>query len=368
MTVKLTETMMEDALAADPERFLGESGLKLLVRQFRVGSYIFDILFEDRRGTKLIVEIQLGTLDRNHTYKILDYYEEYKAKQPGEFIELMVVANRITYERRHRLNAHGINWREIPVEKFLALNPRITAEETPHIDANELSREAGPPDTDKPLALRKTRHSSQRSHNPMTDAPEAFRQYQKQTNLFVDALVDALKKIEPPAKIDVDGRNVRADKPGNWFTSFSPVSWGRKVRSASTGQGSGYGNSVGVGYSINYKRNKHGEHFMRMLVGLESPFRKEFREDFKKEVSLAVATNKIPLPPGCRVWPNIQFDGFDIRGTYILECQPLPLGDNFWSDAIQNYVILNKEFNALILQFIRKYYERGAFSVRLEFG
>jgi hypothetical protein len=198
----------------------------------------------------------------------------------------------------------------------------------------------------------------------MTASPEVFKQFQKQTSLFLDAL----EIIEPPAKIDVDGRNVRPDNPGNWFTGFSPISWGRKVGGALAGHGSGYGNSVGVGYSINYIRNIHGEHFMRLLVGLESPFKKEFREDFKKEVSMAVAIQKIPLPPGCRVWPSIKFDDFRIRGTYILECQPLPLGNNTWSNAIQNYSILNRGFNELMLQFIRKYYERGAFSVRLEFG
>jgi RecB family endonuclease NucS len=108
MTNKLTEAMMENAVVADPEGFLGEPGLKLVARQYRVGSYIFDLLFEDRRGSKLIVELQLGTLDRAHTYKILDYYDEYKASHPGAFIELMVVANRIPYERRQRLT--GLRW------------------------------------------------------------------------------------------------------------------------------------------------------------------------------------------------------------------------------------------------------------------
>jgi hypothetical protein len=125
---------------------------------------------------------------------------------------------------------------------------------------------------------------------------------------------------------------------------------------------------VGVGYTIKYITDDYGEHFMRLLFVQENPLIKEFREDFKKEVSLAVAMQKIPLPPGCLVWPNIQFPGFKIRGTFILECQPIRLGDDTWSEAIKNYSILNREFNELILQFIRKYYEQGAFSVRLEFG
>jgi RecB family endonuclease NucS len=62
----LTEQMMEDAIIASPGKYV-EEGLVLLSRQFRIGSYIFDLLFEDRHGAKLIVELQKGTLDRNHT-------------------------------------------------------------------------------------------------------------------------------------------------------------------------------------------------------------------------------------------------------------------------------------------------------------
>ena len=69
---------MEDAIVNNPESFLNEKGLKLLARQYKIGSYIFDLLFEDRYGGKLIVELQKGTLDRTHTFKILDYYHEYK--------------------------------------------------------------------------------------------------------------------------------------------------------------------------------------------------------------------------------------------------------------------------------------------------
>ena len=76
----LTERKMEDAIAANPQQYLGEEGLELLARQHRIGGYIFDLLFRDRHGAKLIVEIQRGTLDRNHTYKILDYHDEYKER------------------------------------------------------------------------------------------------------------------------------------------------------------------------------------------------------------------------------------------------------------------------------------------------
>ena len=112
---------MEDAIAKDPEKYLEEKGLKLIKRQHVIGSYRFDLLFEDRHNGKLIVEIQKGTLDRNHTYRILDYYDEYKEKNPQDFIDVMIVANTIPSERKKRLNSLSISYREIPESMFINL-------------------------------------------------------------------------------------------------------------------------------------------------------------------------------------------------------------------------------------------------------
>ena len=113
----LTEKDMEDAIAANPEKYIEEE-LTLISRQYRIGKYIFDLLFEDRHGSKLIVELQKGTLDRNHTYKILDYFDEYKDKNPEDFVELMVIANKIPRERRDRLSSYGISFKEISESEF----------------------------------------------------------------------------------------------------------------------------------------------------------------------------------------------------------------------------------------------------------
>lgn len=114
-----SEKSMEDAIENNPEKFINEKGLRLLARQYRAGSYIFDLLFEDRHGGKLIVEIQKGTLDRTHTYKILDYYHEYKEKNPRDFIDVMVIANVIPPERKRRLNDLGIEYKEISESIFI---------------------------------------------------------------------------------------------------------------------------------------------------------------------------------------------------------------------------------------------------------
>jgi hypothetical protein len=137
--IMLPEKIMEDAICNNPEKYLGEQGLKLISRQFRIGNYIFDLLFEDRHGAKLIVEVQKGTLDRDHTYRIIDYYHGYKEKNPQEFIELMVIANSIPKERKKRLSDWGVSFKEIPVSEFLEQSNIITQKST-EVHKNQTSQ------------------------------------------------------------------------------------------------------------------------------------------------------------------------------------------------------------------------------------
>lgn len=62
----ITEKIMEEAICKDPEKYLGEKGLRLIARQYSISIYRFDLLFEDRHGKRLIVEIQKGKLNREH--------------------------------------------------------------------------------------------------------------------------------------------------------------------------------------------------------------------------------------------------------------------------------------------------------------
>ena len=131
----ISEKEMENSIIANPEKYLGETGLILLAQQHRIGNYIFDILFVDRHGAKMIVEVQKGTLDRTHTYKILDYYHEYKENNPLEFIELMVVANKIPDERKRRLKNWGVSFKEIPEEEFVTCNAKANHIGSPSVTA-----------------------------------------------------------------------------------------------------------------------------------------------------------------------------------------------------------------------------------------
>ncbi len=57
------EDDMADAIVAHSEDLLGEP-LVLLQRKLWIGRYELDLLFRDRHGGKLIVELQRGPLDR----------------------------------------------------------------------------------------------------------------------------------------------------------------------------------------------------------------------------------------------------------------------------------------------------------------
>lgn len=195
------------------------------------------------------------------------------------------------------------------------------------------------------------------------DAPEIYSLFQKQTNLFLTAL----EEIQPPIRLVVDGRHVNPANPGNWFTAFSPISWGRKTSNGASGPGSGYGSGVGIAYVFYYTKSINGDHYVRLSSGVESPFKKEFREAFKNDISIAISSRNTPLPEGCRVWPDAKFPDFRFRGTALIECQPVQLGDNSWENALFNYLILNKEYNNLVAQLLRTYYEKRAFSVELDF-
>ena len=133
--VDFNERQMADVIISHAEALLGEP-LSLLERNLWIGRYELDLLFKDRHAAKLIVELQRGSLDRYHLYKVLDYYDEYKTRHPQEFVEVMVVANLISPERKERLAKRGINYREIPEEtirRYLATEPSVpnsTTQET----------------------------------------------------------------------------------------------------------------------------------------------------------------------------------------------------------------------------------------------
>src|SRR5438067_7634291 len=95
----MKESEMEDLLWKYPEKFLNES-LTQLRRQQSSHVGRTDLVFEDRLGRLLIIEIKKGKLPRGAVDQLHDYYGMLKKEFPDKSVELMVLANIIPDERR----------------------------------------------------------------------------------------------------------------------------------------------------------------------------------------------------------------------------------------------------------------------------
>jgi P4 family phage/plasmid primase-like protien len=106
----ITEKVFEDIICKYPE--LIEEGLIFNARQVRVCGKIMDVLFEDRFKDKLIVELKVGPVDRQHVGQVMEYeggvlnIEEPTAR-------IMLIGNRVPPNLQKALDHHGIEWREI---------------------------------------------------------------------------------------------------------------------------------------------------------------------------------------------------------------------------------------------------------------
>lgn len=114
----ITEKFMEDLIADYSHEFI-EDELILIERQSVYAGPRIDLLFRDKLGRLLLVEIKKGTLSREHIGQVHEYYGAIKNKKPEENLELLVIANNIPTERKRFLEELGVNFKEISDETFL---------------------------------------------------------------------------------------------------------------------------------------------------------------------------------------------------------------------------------------------------------
>lgn len=112
----MLEKHFENVLHRYPE--LIEEGLKFSGRQVNVGGKYVDLLFEDRFGQKLIVELKKGIIKREHVAQLLDY-EGYFLSADNPNIRVMLIGNRVPPNLRNSLDHHGFEWKEIPVSELI---------------------------------------------------------------------------------------------------------------------------------------------------------------------------------------------------------------------------------------------------------
>ena len=113
----MIEREMEDLLWDHPEKFLNEP-LQQFERQPASAVGRADLIFVDRIGRLLVIELKRDTLERGAVTQLVDYYGMLKARFPDKSVELMIVASRIPPERRIACEQFNIEAVEIPQKKF----------------------------------------------------------------------------------------------------------------------------------------------------------------------------------------------------------------------------------------------------------
>jgi hypothetical protein len=113
----MTENEMEELLWNHSEKFLNEQLIQFK-RQPQSAVGRADLVFTDRLGRILVIEIKKGILPRGAVPQLLDYFGMLKREFPDKSVELMVVANAIPPERVLSCLQHHIEPREISEKKF----------------------------------------------------------------------------------------------------------------------------------------------------------------------------------------------------------------------------------------------------------
>lgn len=106
----MNENQFENILAKYPE--LIEEGLSLTGRQVNIRGKFVDLVFKDRHGQHLVVELKRGTVKREHIGQLMDY-EGFYLSGDGSPIRVMLIGNRVPPNFRRSLEYHGFEWREI---------------------------------------------------------------------------------------------------------------------------------------------------------------------------------------------------------------------------------------------------------------
>ena len=115
----MLEKDIENLIASFPKDFFPKEEFTLVSQQYTIEKRRIDILFEDKYGRYIIVEVKRGILSREASGQIIEYYGLIKNQFPERNIELILCANTIPYERKSFLENVGIECKEIPISQIV---------------------------------------------------------------------------------------------------------------------------------------------------------------------------------------------------------------------------------------------------------
>lgn len=114
----MLEKDIENLLANYPDEFFPGEGFKLINQQFTIEGRRIDILFEDKHGRQIIVEVKRGILSREASGQIAEYYGLLKNVDETKNFELILCANIIPKERKVFLETIGIDCKELGIAQI----------------------------------------------------------------------------------------------------------------------------------------------------------------------------------------------------------------------------------------------------------
>jgi len=120
----MLEKDIENLIAEHPDEIFPGEGFKLLGQQVGIEGRRIDLLFEDRLGRRIIVEVKRGVLSREASGQVAEYYGLLKSKDPSQAYELVLCANIIPKERRSFLETIGIDCRELGLARIAEIGTR----------------------------------------------------------------------------------------------------------------------------------------------------------------------------------------------------------------------------------------------------
>ena len=110
MSLELSESDMEEIISKHPEMVEGD--LMLKGRQVYVSGLRIDLLFVDKFGDRLIVELKKGTVTRSHVAQLMEYSGAIPEEQRS-VTRVMLIANVVPPRWKKALDVHGIEYREL---------------------------------------------------------------------------------------------------------------------------------------------------------------------------------------------------------------------------------------------------------------
>jgi len=113
----MVEREMQELIWEHPERFFNEPLKQFAWEASSAEVGRADLVFEDRHGRLLIIEVKRGKLPRGAIDQLHDYFGMMKQKYPDRAVEMMVVAWVIPSERKLACEHYDIECREFS-ERF----------------------------------------------------------------------------------------------------------------------------------------------------------------------------------------------------------------------------------------------------------